>query len=203
MSNQKDHGLTGNLYRVYKVLLRIGAKGIHPQEIADELSIDKTTVYGHLSTLRHMRRAESEQGIWRAKTGEQTNKHLEKEIVIELPMPKNQWQRMALLEALAKDWEGANLPESGNTYKIFLEKFRETRTIRIKGKNVDDLDLEKAASFIQQANEESSKVSLRGLFKSLRKTKGLVPHHYTPQTPSGDVADRIKNSTKPKPQKNF
>ena len=189
MSNQKDHGLTGNLYKVYKVLLRIGAKGIHPQEIADELNIDKTTVYGHLSTLRHMRRAESEQGIWCAKTGEQTNKHLEKEIVIELPMPKGEWRRIAFLEAQAKESERLGLSLLAEYMRILLEKFRETRTIRIKGKNVDDLDLEKAANFIQQANEESSKVSLRVLFKSLRKTKGLVPHHYTPQTPSGNGVD--------------
>jgi hypothetical protein len=203
MSNQKDHGLTGNLYRVYKVLLRIGAEGIHPQEIADELGIDKTTVYGHLSTLRHMRRAESEQGTWRAKTGEQTNKNLEKEIVIELPMPKGEWRRIAFMEAQAKEFERDGWTELAGDIRILLENFRETRTIRIKGKNVDDLDLEKAASFIQQANERSSKVSLRGLFKSLRKTKGLTPHRYTPQTPSGDVADHAKNSTKPKPQKNF
>jgi hypothetical protein len=56
-------------------------------------------------------------------------------------------------------------------YRILLEKFRETRTIRIKGKNVDDLDLEKLGNLIQQANEKSSKVNLRGLFKSLRKSR--------------------------------
>ena len=164
MSNQKDHGLTGNLYKVYKVLLRIGAKGIHPQEIADELNIDKTTVYGHLSTLRHMRRAESEQGIWRAKTGEQTIKPLEKEITIVLPAPRNEWQRMALLESMAKDLDM-------DVCRVALEKLNETRTIRIKGKNVDDLDLEKIGNLIQQANEKSSKANLRSLFKSLKRSR--------------------------------
>ena len=33
-----------------------------------------------------------------------------------------------------------------------------SRTIRIKGKNVDDLDLEKLGNLIQQANEKTSKV---------------------------------------------
>jgi hypothetical protein len=33
--------------------------------------------------------------------------------------------------------------ESGDTRRIFLEKFKKTITIRIKGKNVNDLDLEK------------------------------------------------------------
>jgi len=53
----------------------------------------------------------------------------------------------------------------------YLEKFRETRTIRIKGKNIDDLDLETLGNLIQQANEKSSKVNLRGLFKSLKKSR--------------------------------
>jgi hypothetical protein len=65
---------------------------------------------------------ESQHGIWRAKTGEQTIKPLEEEIVVELPLPKREWQRMAYLESLAKDWEVANLPEDGNLYRILLEK---------------------------------------------------------------------------------
>jgi len=158
------------LGKVYKAVLQSGAKGIRAVEIADKLDIDKTTVHSHLNSLEHRGKVESQHGTWYAKKGKQTTKPLEKEIVIELPMPQNQWQRMALLESLAKDCEGANLPESGNTYKIFLEKFRETRIIRIKGKNVDDLDLEKLGNLIQQANEKSSKVSLRGLFKSLKRS---------------------------------
>jgi DNA-binding transcriptional ArsR family regulator len=170
MSNRKDHELTGNLYRVYKTLPQSRAKGIHADEIADELNIDRATVYSHLSTLKHMGRAESEQGSWSAKTGEQTNKDLEKEIMIELPMPKGEWRRIAFLEAQAKEFERLKIPLAEDI-RILLEKFRETRTIKIKGKNVDDIDLEKAANFIRQANEKSSKVSLRGLFKSLKKQK--------------------------------
>jgi hypothetical protein len=170
MSNQKTHEVMMKLDKCYNVVLQSSAKGISAVEIAKQLGKHRTTVHGYLTSLELMGKVENERGIWRAKTGEQTIKPLEKEIVIELPMPKNQWQRMALLESLAKDWKGANLPESGNTYKIFLEKFRETRTIKIKGKNVDDLDLEKLGNLIQQANQKASKVNLKSLFKSLKRS---------------------------------
>jgi hypothetical protein len=115
-----------------------------------------------------MGKVESHQGIWRAKTGEQTIKPLEKEIVIELPMPKNEWQRMVLLEGAAKTFAAT---ESDNIFKTSLEKLKETRTIKITGKNVDDLDLQKIANLIQQANEKSLKVNLRDLFKRLKRSR--------------------------------
>jgi DNA-binding Lrp family transcriptional regulator len=138
-------------------------------EIAKRLGIDRSTVHRQLATLLQMEKVESKNGIWFAKTVEQTIKPLEKEIVIELPMPKKDWQRMALLEAMAEDWK-ETFPKTGNTYRIFLEKFKETRTIRIKGKNVDNLDLEKIGNLIQQANEKSFKVNFRGLLKSLKRS---------------------------------
>ena len=169
MSNQKHHEYMKKLDKCYNVVLQSSTKGISAVEIAKKLSIHRTTVHGYLNSLELMGKVENEHGIWRAKTGEQTIKPLEKEIVIELPMPKDQWHRIALLEALAKDWEEANFPKTANTYRIFLEKFRETRTIKIKGKNVDDLDLEKLGNLIQQANEKSSKVNLKGLLKGLKR----------------------------------
>ena len=144
---------------------------LEPDKIAEKMGIHRTTVYGYLNSLQFKGKVYSDQGLWKATTGEQTIMPLEKEIVIELPMPKNQWQRMALLEALAKDWEYANFPKTANIYRIFLEKFRETRTIKIKGKNVDDLDLEKLGNLIQQASQKSSKVNLRGLLKSLKRSR--------------------------------
>jgi hypothetical protein len=45
---------------------------------------------------------------------------------------------------------------------------RETRTIKIKGKNVDDLDFEKLGNLIQQASTKSSRVDLKDLVKSLK-----------------------------------
>lgn len=170
MSNQKNHESMEKLDKCYNVVLQSSAKGISAVEIAKRLGKHRTTVHGYLNSLELMGKVENEQGIWRAKTGEQTIKPLEKEIVIELPMPKDQWQRIALLEALAKDCERENFPETASIYRILLEKFRETRTIKIKGKNVDDLDLEKLGNLIQQANKKASKVNLRGLFKSLKRS---------------------------------
>jgi len=158
------------LDKCYKVVLQNSAKGISAVEVAKKLDIHKTTAYNYLNSLELMGKVENTHGIWRAKTGEQTIKPLEKEIVIELPIPKKEWQRIAMLEALAEDFDNAKL-ETANIYRISLEKFRETRTIRIKGKNVDDLDLEKLGNLIQQANEKSFKVNLRGLFKRLKKSR--------------------------------
>jgi len=157
------------LDKCYKVVLQNSEKGISAVDVARKLVKHKTTAYTYLNSLELMGKVENTHGLWRAKTGEQTIKPLEKEIVIELPMPKDQWQRMALLEALAKDCEEANLPKTANIYRIFLEKLRETRTIKITGKNVDNLDLEKLGNLIQQANEKSSKVNLKGLLKRLRR----------------------------------
>ena len=156
------------LDKCYKVVLQSSTKGIRAVEIAEKLGIHRTMVHRHLNSLELMGKVESEHGIWRAKTGEQTIKPLEKEIVIQLPIPENQWQRIAALEVLAKDWE-ANSAETSNLYRVCLETLRDTRTIRIKAKNVDDLDLEKLGNLIQQANEKSSKFNLKGLLKSLRR----------------------------------
>ena len=157
-----------NADRCYNVVLQSSAKGISADEIAEKLGVHRTTVYNYLNTLEYLGKVESHQGIWRAKTGEQTIKPLEKEIVIELPMPKNEWQRMVLLEETAKIF-GAT--ESDSIFKTSLEKLKETRTIRITGKNVDDLDLQKIANLIQQANEKSSLLNFRGLFKSLKRPR--------------------------------
>lgn len=167
MSNQKHHEFTKSLEKCYNIVLQSSAKGISAVEISRKLSKHRTTVHSYLNTLEYMGRVYSEHGTWYAKTGEQTIKPLEKEIVIQLPIPENQWQRIAALEVLAKDWE-ANSAETSNLYRVCLETLRDTRTIRIKGKNVDDLDLEKLGNLIQQANEKSSKFNLKGLLKSLR-----------------------------------
>jgi sugar-specific transcriptional regulator TrmB len=169
MSNQKDHELMKKLDKCHNAVLQ-SSKGISADGVAEKLGVHRTTVYGYLNSLELMGKVYSEHGTWYAKTGEQTIKPLEKEIVIELPMPKNQWQQVALLEIMAHDWE-ETLPKTTNTCRILLEKLKETRTITIRGKNVNDLDLEKLGNLIQQANEKSSKVSLKGLFKSLKKQK--------------------------------
>jgi pyruvate-formate lyase-activating enzyme len=94
---------------------------------------------------------------------------LEKEIVIELPMSRSEWQRMALLENFAKNWEEHFSNSKENLYRICFKKLKETRTLRIKGKNVDEIDLQKISKLIQQANEKSPIAHLRGIFKGSKR----------------------------------
>lgn len=164
MSNQKDHRLTKNLDRCYKIVLQSSTKGMSAIEISKQLSMHKTTVHNYLNTLEYMGKVENEHGIWHVRTGEQTIKPLEKEIVIELPLPKKEWQRMTLLESMAKEWDM-------DVLRIAHEKLNETRTIRITGKDVDDLDLQKIANLIRQANEKSLKVNFKGLLKKLKRSR--------------------------------
>ena len=89
--------------------------------------------------------------------------------MIELPIQKKEWQREALLEAEAKRLDRAGFNLWAEDMRILLEKLRETRTIKIKGKNVDELDLEKIANLIQQANEKTSKPELKGIYKILKR----------------------------------
>ncbi len=157
--------------KIYNKVLQSSKKGgIKAVEIADKLKIHKTMVHRDLNSLYLMGKVESDQGNWHAKTGAHTIKPLEKEIMIELPIPKNQWKEMARLEVLAKYSEDSGFTNYAKIPRIIIEKFNETRIIKIKGKNVDDLDLEKIANLIQQANERSSKVSLKGLLKRLKKS---------------------------------
>jgi len=157
------------LDKCYKVVLQSSAKGIHVDEIGEKLGVHRTTVYSYLNSLGFKGKVESDHGIWRVKTGEQTIKPLEKEIVIELPVPEDKWRQIASLEVLAKDCERVKFFELADFYRTLLESLRETRTIKITGKNVDDLDLEKLGNLIQQANQKSSKVNWKGLLKSLRR----------------------------------
>jgi predicted transcriptional regulator len=169
MSSRKDHETMMNLDKCYSIVQQSSTKGgISAAEIAKKLNKHRATVHRYLTSLELMGKVESQHGTWLAKTGEQTIKPLEKEIVIELPIPKNEWQRMVLLEHYAKLF-GKHTDDSDNVFKISLEKLKETRTIRIKGKNVDDLDLEKIVNLIKQANEKSFTVNLKGLLKGFKK----------------------------------
>jgi len=166
MTSQRYHETMKKLDNCYKVVQQSSPKGISAVEIAKQLDRHRATAHKYLNSLELMGKVESEHGIWRAKTGEQTIKPLEKEIVIELPLSENQLQRVSALKWLSRDWE-KSFPRNSNRYRIELETLRETRTIRITGKNVDDLDLEKLGNLIQQAYEKSSKFSWKGLLKSL------------------------------------
>jgi transposase len=169
MSNKKAHEFKENLERCYEIVQQSSTKGISAVEVAKKLGKHRTTVHSYLNTLEYMGKVESHHGIWHAKTGEQTIKPLEKEIVIELPIPKNEWQREAFLEAEAKRFAREGFTIWAEDIRIFQEKLKETRTIKIKGKNVDDLNLEKIASLIQHANQKSSKPELKGIYKILKR----------------------------------
>jgi hypothetical protein len=169
MSSQKDHEYMEKLDRCYKLVQQSSVKGgIRAVEIADKMSVHKTTVHKYLNSLQYMGKVESDQGLWKAKTGEQTIKPLEKEIVIELPLPKNQVRAILYGELIANYSEDVGSPEIAKMYRTMIETLNKTRTIKIRGKNVDDLDLEKIAVMTQQANEKSSKINLKGLLKKLK-----------------------------------
>ena len=168
MSSQKDHELKENLEKCYNLVLQSSAKGISAVEVAKKLGKHRTTVHSYLNTLEYTGRVESQHGIWHVRTGEQTIRPLEKEILIELPMPKGEWRRMALIKSFATDYERIGLKRKANAFRLVLDAFNETRTIRIRGKNVDDLDLQKIGNLIQQANEKTSIFNLKGVIKKLR-----------------------------------
>jgi hypothetical protein len=144
-------------------------------ELARKMSKDRSTIYDYLNTLELRGRVQSSHGLWFSKpelpTGDQkpNGQSSEKEILIELPLPKREWRQAVLLEHAVKTFGAENKPD--NIFKISLEKLKETRTIRIKGKNVDDLEMEKLAELIKQANERSSKINLKGLLRKFKKTQ--------------------------------
>ena len=153
----------------YKLVQQSSPKGgVRAIEIAEKFKVAKSTVHDRLNSLYHRGQVYSDQGLWKATTEEKTIKSLEKEIVIELPLPKDEWRRVALLEHFARDWENCSPNANENPFRITLEKFNETRTIKIKGKNVDDLDLEKMAVLAQQAIEKSSSFNLKSILRKFK-----------------------------------
>jgi actin-related protein len=169
MSRQKDHENMDKLDSCYKLVQQSSEKGgIRAVDIARKLGVHKTTIYPYLNSLELAGKVYSDQGLWKATTGEQTIKPLEKEIVIELPLPEKHWLYIAQLELLANSSKDAHYSKTEKSLRTLIEKYNETRTIKIRGKNVDDLDLEKIAVMIQQANEKSSKVNVKRLLKKFK-----------------------------------
>ena len=167
---KKDYQNMEKLDSCYKLVQQSSDKGgIRAVEFAEKMGVHKTTVYDLLRSLELVGKVYSNQGLWNAKTGEQTIKPLEKEIVIELPIPKKDWKDIARLQISADALGELEYPESERLITRLIETYNKTRTITIRGKNVDDLDLEKIAVLTQQANENSSKVNLKGLLKKFKK----------------------------------
>lgn len=159
-----------NLEHCYKIVQQSSAKGgISAIEISEKTGIHRATVHRHLTSLALMGKVESQQGLWVTKTGEQTIKPLEKEIVIKLPIPKSEQRRMILLKNTAALYGRVNDPD--NIFKISLDVLDETRTIRVIGKNVDELDLQKISDLIKEASESSYKIKFKNLFKKPKKAE--------------------------------
>jgi len=159
-----------NLGKCLGIVQRSRVKGgVSAKDIGKKLGMHRTTVHRHLASLQLMGKVESQYGLWTVKKGEQTVAPLEKEIVIELPTPEKEWQRIAMIKMLAAEANEDNLPKVSNIYATLLESYMETRTIRIKGKNVDDVELGKIGDLILQANKNSSKVNLRKFIKNLKR----------------------------------
>ena len=175
--------------KVYKVVLQ-SSHGVKATDIKKTLSIHKTTVHRALFSLEQTGKVESKSGVWFARTENETDKPLEKEIVIELPLPKDQAVSIGLLEILANDLEEAKFVKTARMHRILLERLKETRTIRIKGKNVDDLDLEKMRQLLLQARNESRKTNFSSLVKRLKRTHDdltKLSNNANPQTISSET----------------
>jgi hypothetical protein len=169
MTTKKEHESMENLDKVYNIVQQSSAKGgINAATIGEKLGMHRTTIHNHLNSLELMGKVESQHGLWVTKTGEQTIKPLEKEIVIELPMPKNKWFDIARLQVHADYVQGMGLSGVADMEKTIIEKFNETRRIKITAKNVSDLDIEKVSNLILEANEKSAKVSFKRILKSLK-----------------------------------
>ena len=158
------------LDRCYKLVQQSSAKGgIRATEIGRKMGVHRTTAHKYLISLEFMGKVYSDQGLWKTKTGEQTIKPLEKEIVIELPVPEDKVKDIARLEIIANTLEELDYrPESEKIVRPLIETFKKARTITIRGKNVDELDLEKVAKLIKQANERTSNFNLKGILKKLK-----------------------------------
>jgi hypothetical protein len=172
MSSQKAHEYKESLEKCYGIVQQSSAKGgARAIEIADKMGAHRTTVHRYLNSLELTGRIENRGGLWLAKTGhaEQVPQLLEKEIVIELPLPRKMLQPITALELVAREYEQYDDPELGALYRTIIEKERETRTIRIRGKNVDDLDLQRIGNLIQQAQDANSNFKLDGFFKKLMR----------------------------------
>jgi len=168
MSHKKAHKTTKTQEKILNTVQQ-NRKGIRADDIAKKLHINRSTVYRHFEHLQLAGKVENKGGLWFSTEEEQRIEALEKEITVEFPPPKNQRAQIAFINAYAEKLEREGFDEWAAQAKSFTEKLKETRTIKIKGKNVDDLTLQKIAKLTEQANEISSKFNLKSLFKNLKR----------------------------------
>ena len=154
--------------KILKVVQQNSAKGgISAKDIAPKIPLHRSNVHKYLTSLELMEKVYSDQGLWKAKPEEQATKPSEMEIVIKLQTPEKKFMELAILEIFANLLEDRNRPKTEKMLRTLIEKYKETRIIKIKGKNVNDLDLEKIKNLIEQANKKSSKINLKGKLKKI------------------------------------
>lgn len=107
MSSKKDHELMDNWDSCLSLIKQSSAKGISAQELAKKLGKHRTTIHSYLTSLELRGQVESKHGLWYpkeviAKIAIPKENSTEKEIIIKLPAPKNEVNRMILLEHAAR-----------------------------------------------------------------------------------------------------
>jgi len=163
MSPKKDHESMEKRQQILEIIQQSSPKGgIRVIEISEKVGLYRTTVYDYVNALYNRGLIESDQGRWKVNTAGEKVQPLEKEIVIKLPLPRSEWQRMVLLKDASTKFSAGR---EDNIFKQSLDALEETRTIRVTGKNVDVLDLQKISELVKEATESSYKVKLRNIFK--------------------------------------
>ena len=142
-----------NLERCYKIVQQSSSKGIRAIEVAERLGVHRTTAHSYLTTLELMGKVYSEHGLWYAKDRkDESIGEKEIELTIKLPpLDEEERQREAELRYIAKKYGLSNL----ESYLKFLE---ELRTIRVKGKNIEDVK-EQLPKLIMETLEKTKKES--------------------------------------------
>jgi biotin operon repressor len=172
MSSKKDHEMMDNLDSCLSLVKQSSAKGISAQDLAKKLGKHRTTIHSYLTSLELRGQVESKHGLWYPReivekiTNSKKNS-TEKEIIIRLPLPKSDVNRMILLDNADQHFSSRR----DNIYRKSIDRLEETRTIRIIGKNVDDLELQKIAEVVKEATESSYKNWFRNPFKKSKKSQ--------------------------------
>ncbi|MCD6241839.1 HTH domain-containing protein [Candidatus Bathyarchaeota archaeon] len=164
MSHKSKRKFMDNLERCYKLLQQSSSKGIRAVEVASKLGVHRTTAHSYLNTLELMGKVYSEHGLWYAKDRkDESIGEKEIELTIKLPpLDEEERQREAELRYIAEKYGLESL-------KLRLKFLEELRTIKIKGKNIEDIK-EQLPKLIIETLEKTRKES-----KSLWKRKIKLP----------------------------
>ena len=152
MSDKRKHEFMEKLDSCYSVVQQSSSKGISAREIAEKLGIHRTTAHSYLNTLELMGKVYSEHGLWYAKDVKESSiREKEIELTIELPvLDEDEREVEAQLRAIAETYPHAK------SIKRYLEARKELRTIKIRGKNIENIK-EELPKLIAEALEKHDK----------------------------------------------